>query len=68
VDFVDAPVSGGVTGAQNATLSFMIGAENPQIYQKTKNILKHMGKNFFDCKGVGMGQAAKICNNLALSI
>lgn len=66
--FIDAPVSGGVKGAQLGTLSFMIGAEDDVIFKKTKEILEPMGRSFYYCGKVGMGQTAKICNNLALAI
>uniref|UniRef100_A0A0N5BN96 3-hydroxyisobutyrate dehydrogenase n=1 Tax=Strongyloides papillosus TaxID=174720 RepID=A0A0N5BN96_STREA len=65
--FVDAPVSGGVTGAQNGTLTFMIGA-NEENYKKACDLLKHMGKNLVNCQKLGNGQAAKICNNMLLGI
>ena len=55
MDFVDAPVSGGVPGATNGTLSFMIGSPTQQLYKDTSEVLKYMGENLFDCKGVGMG-------------
>ncbi len=63
----DAPVSGGVMGAQNATLSFMVGSEK-ENYEKIKGYLNPMGKNFFDCGKNSSGQIAKICNNLCLGI
>lgn len=64
---VDAPVSGGVLGAQNATLTFMVGgsAEN---FQLAEPLLKHMGKKIIHAGIAGSGQAAKICNNLLLGI
>lgn len=64
---VDAPVSGGVMGANKATLSFMVGCEK-QYYDKVANILKPMGKNFFHCGENSFGQVAKVCNNLVLGI
>lgn len=64
---LDAPVSGGVLGAQNATLTFMVGgtAEN---FQLAEPILKNMGKKIIHAGTAGSGQAAKICNNLLLGI
>ena len=59
----DAPVSGGVMGAKNATLSFMIGSEK-EDFESVKSILSPMGKNFFYCGANSNGQVAKICNNL----
>jgi 3-hydroxyisobutyrate dehydrogenase len=66
--YVDAPVSGGVTGAQAGTLTFMVGAENPALFDRSKEILQAMGKSFFNCQKPGAGQIAKLCNNMALAI
>lgn len=63
----DAPVSGGIMGAKNATLSFMIGTEK-EHYDRVKSFLSLMGKNFFYCGPNSNGQIAKICNNLCLGI
>jgi len=68
ITFVDAPVSGGVTGAAAGTLTFMVGAENAEIYNRCKAVLEKMGKNIVNCESPGAGQIAKICNNLALGI
>ena len=65
---LDAPVSGGVVGAQNATLAFMVGAPSDAVFERAKTVLSSMGKNIFDCKGFGGGQVAKTCNNMALAI
>ena len=63
----DAPVSGGVPGAVNATLTFMVGCEEAQ-FERIKALLSAMGKNIFHCGGYGSGEIAKVCNNLALAI
>lgn len=65
--FVDAPVSGGVPGAEAGTLTFMVGGTNEE-YNAVKPILEGMGKKITHCGGYGMGQAAKICNNMMLGI
>lgn len=65
--FVDAPVSGGVLGAENATLTFMVGGTVAE-YEAVKGILECMGKRITHCGPYGMGQAAKICNNMLLGI
>ncbi len=62
---VDAPVSGGVAGAKAATLTFMCGGEQ-EAFAAANPILEHMGAHVLHCGGAGMGQAAKICNNLML--
>ena len=64
---VDAPVSGGVVGAQAATLTFMVGGSETG-FQRAQPILDDMGKNIIHAGGVGNGQAAKICNNMILGI
>jgi 3-hydroxyisobutyrate dehydrogenase len=65
--FVDAPVSGGTGGAAAGTLTFMVGASTT-VYEKVKPMLSAMGKNIVHCGDTGMGQVAKICNNLLLGI
>ncbi|CAI5741696.1 unnamed protein product [Peronospora destructor] len=65
--FVDAPVSGGVAGAQNGTLTFMVGGEVEE-FERVKPLLAAMGKNLVYCGGSSTGQIAKLCNNLALAI
>ncbi|MGN6311061.1 MAG: 3-hydroxyisobutyrate dehydrogenase [Xanthobacteraceae bacterium] len=64
---VDAPVSGGVGGAQGATLTFMCGGDDT-AFAAAKPILEKMGKKIVHCGKVGAGQAAKICNNMILGI
>jgi 3-hydroxyisobutyrate dehydrogenase len=65
--FIDAPVSGGVGGATNGTLTFMVGGAR-EAFDKAKPILECMGKNVVYCGGPGNGQVVKICNNLVLGI
>ena len=64
---LDAPVSGGVGGAQAATLTFMVGGSE-RAYQRAQSILQAMGKTIVHAGGSGNGQAAKICNNMILGI
>ena len=64
---LDAPVSGGMIGAQNATLTFMLGGAAPAV-ERARPILAAMGRNIVHCGGPGNGQAAKICNNMVLGI
>jgi 3-hydroxyisobutyrate dehydrogenase len=62
--FVDAPVSGGVLGAQKATLTFMIGAaESDPKLPLLKDLLGKMGTNLVACGGPSLGLTAKLCNN-----
>jgi 3-hydroxyisobutyrate dehydrogenase len=62
---LDAPVSGGVGGAQAGTLTFMAGGADA-AFAKAKPLLEAMGKRIVHCGGAGAGQAAKICNNMIL--
>ena len=64
---IDAPVSGGITGAEQGTLTFMVGAST-SAYQSAQPYLSRMGRNIVHCGPAGTGQTAKICNNLALAI
>lgn len=64
---VDAPVSGGVGGAEAGTLTFMVGG-TPGDFEAVKPLLQAMGKNIVLCGGAGTGQIAKLCNNLVLGI
>lgn len=65
--FVDAPVSGGTGGAAAGTLTFMVGASET-LFARVEPVLGAMGKNIVRCGDTGMGQVAKICNNLLLGI
>ncbi|MCW2950603.1 MAG: 3-hydroxyisobutyrate dehydrogenase [Thermoleophilia bacterium] len=64
---VDAPVSGGVVGAEAATLTFMVGGTDA-AYARAKPILEVMGKKLVHCGDAASGQAAKLCNNMLLGI
>ncbi len=63
----DAPVSGGVGGAEAATLTFMVGASK-ELFEGIKPVLSQMGRNIVHCGESGNGQVAKICNNMLLAI
>ncbi len=65
IDMLDAPVSGGVLGAQAATLTFMVGGDK-QIFEDAKPLFEVMGKNIIHAGQAGNGQVAKICNNMIL--
>jgi 3-hydroxyisobutyrate dehydrogenase len=64
---VDAPVSGGVGGAEAGTLTFMVGG-SPDSYTRAAPFLEIMGARSVHCGEGGAGQAAKICNNMLLGI
>ena len=67
LEMLDAPVSGGTVGAADGTLTFMVGGTEA-AFARGLPILHAMGKNIFLAGGPGAGQAAKICNNMMLSI
>jgi 3-hydroxyisobutyrate dehydrogenase len=67
LDFVDAPVSGGVTGAAAGTLTFMVGGSEGQV-ERARPYLAAMGKNIVHCGESGAGGITKLCNNLSLAI
>lgn len=67
LDMVDAPVSGGVVGAEAATLTFMVGGPEA-AFERARPILEAMGKTLVHTGGAGNGQVAKICNNMLLGI
>jgi 3-hydroxyisobutyrate dehydrogenase len=64
---IDAPVSGGVGGAQAATLTFMVGGGD-DAFARARPILEGMGRTIVHAGGAGNGQAAKICNNMILGV
>ncbi|MBM3597775.1 MAG: 3-hydroxyisobutyrate dehydrogenase [Alphaproteobacteria bacterium] len=64
---VDAPVSGGVGGAEAATLTFMVGGA-AEAFERARPLLEKMGKTIVHAGTAGAGQAAKICNNMILGI
>jgi 3-hydroxyisobutyrate dehydrogenase len=66
-DMIDAPVSGGVKGAQNASLTFMVGSSSPEALEVATALLELMGNRIVQCGGPGTGSATKLCNNLALA-
>ena len=63
----DAPVSGGQVGAEAGTLAFMVGAAD-EVYAEVLPLLEVMGGRIVHCGGSGLGQAAKICNNMVLGV
>lgn len=64
---IDAPVSGGTAGAAAGTLTFIVGGEADAL-ERARPVLAAMGKNIFHMGGVGAGQVAKLCNNMALGV
>jgi 3-hydroxyisobutyrate dehydrogenase len=66
-DMLDAPVSGGVIGADAGTLTFMCGGD-AATFERARPILEGMGKNIVHCGASGLGQVTKICNNMLAGI
>lgn len=64
---VDAPVSGGIGGATNGTLTFMAGGP-AQAFATVEPLFDIMGQKAVHCGDAGNGQAAKICNNMILGV
>lgn len=67
IDMLDAPVSGGVAGAEAAALTIMVGGDETG-FQRAQALLGELGKNVIHAGAAGSGQAAKICNNMLLGI
>ncbi len=67
LSMIDAPVSGGVTGAAKGTLTFMVGGSEQTLATATP-VLKRMGAKIVHCGPAGSGGVTKLCNNLSLAI
>ncbi|AWB83714.1 3-hydroxyisobutyrate dehydrogenase [Corynebacterium liangguodongii] len=65
--FIDAPVSGGIVGATNGTLAFMVGGAE-EDFAAAKPLLVDMGSSVTHCGAIGNGQAVKACNNMILAV
>jgi 3-hydroxyisobutyrate dehydrogenase len=63
ISAVDAPVSGGPGGAKSGTLTIFVGGESEAV-ERVRPVLETLGKNIYHMGGAGMGQAAKLCNQL----
>ena len=66
-DMLDAPVSGGVAGAEAASLTFMVGGK-AEVFARAQPVLAAMGRTIVHGGPAGNGQAAKICNNMVLGV
>lgn len=67
MEALDAPVSGGQVGAENATLSIMVGG-NESAFKRAVPIFEKMGKNIVHIGGPGAGQTAKTCNQIIVGM
>jgi 3-hydroxyisobutyrate dehydrogenase len=66
VAMLDAPVSGGTGGAQNATLSIMAGGD-PEVLQRCMPVFQAMGQRVTHCGPIGMGQVTKLVNQIIVT-
>jgi 3-hydroxyisobutyrate dehydrogenase-like beta-hydroxyacid dehydrogenase len=66
-DYVDAPVSGGVVGAEDASLAIMVGA-SAQAFGRVRPVLETLGSNVVHCGEVGAGQVAKTANQMIVGL
>jgi 3-hydroxyisobutyrate dehydrogenase len=66
-EMLDAPVSGGVIGAETASLTFMVGG-GAAAFERARPVLAAMGRTIIHAGAAGNGQAAKICNNMILGV
>jgi 3-hydroxyisobutyrate dehydrogenase len=67
VHFLEAPVSGGVSGARAATLAIMVGGD-PEILTRAQPVLRAIGPNIFHVGPVGAGNTVKAINNMLASV
>lgn len=67
VGFIDAPVSGGVSGAERGELTVMVGGESWAL-EKVRPVLERFGKRIVHCGAVGAGDAVKAVNNALLAV
>jgi 2-hydroxy-3-oxopropionate reductase len=65
VGFLDAPVSGGVRGAESGQLAVMVGGL-PEHFDRARAVLSCIGKVVVHCGPVGAGQITKACNQLVV--
>ena len=66
IEMLDAPVSGGTAGAEQGTLTFMVGGAAATL-ERVRPVFERMGANVFHAGAAGAGQTAKMCNNMVLA-
>lgn len=66
VAMLDAPVSGGDTGAKAGTLSIMVGGD-ADVLERCSPVLEAMGSTITHCGPTGAGQTVKLCNQVAIA-
>jgi len=66
-DFLDAPISGGKTGAQQGTLAIMVGGEQA-VFDRALPVLRAVGRTIVRCGPCGAGQLTKLCNQIIVAL
>ncbi|MEC1721397.1 NAD(P)-dependent oxidoreductase [Schinkia azotoformans] len=66
IEFLDAPISGGNFGAEDGTLTIMVGGKK-EIYEKVLPLFNVMGKNIYHIGEIGSGSVVKLINNLMVA-
>ena len=67
IEFLDAPISGGNFGAEDGTLTIMVGGKK-EIYEKVLPLFNVMGKNIYHIGETGSGSVVKLINNLMVAL
>ena len=67
IHFLDAPVSGGVSGAEKGALTVMVGGD-PSVLERVRPVLQSFGQKIVHCGGIGAGDALKAVNNALLAV
>jgi len=67
IEMLDAPVSGGDTGAQAGTLSIMVGGKE-EVFQRCRPVFEVLGRTIVHCGPNGAGQTVKLCNQIAVAL
>jgi 2-hydroxy-3-oxopropionate reductase len=67
VDFLDAPVSGGIRGAEAGTLAIMVGGE-AAVFERCRPLLERLGTTIVHVGASGAGQIAKACNQICIVV
>jgi 3-hydroxyisobutyrate dehydrogenase len=67
IEMLDAPVSGGDTGAQAGTLSIMVGGKE-ETFQRCRPIFEVLGRTVVHCGPSGAGQTVKLCNQIVVAL
>jgi 3-hydroxyisobutyrate dehydrogenase len=67
VDFIDAPVSGGVSGAEKGILTIMVGGDE-QVLERARAVIETFGQKIVHCGGIGAGDTVKAVNQAFLAI